>query len=87
MQMTLREIYINGQKFSRYLKACTALSWVMAILNSWKKVNTQLDEYVTNKALNGLFAKLAYEEKQIRNDPVARVTDILERVFGKKGHF
>jgi len=50
----------------------------------WNKVNTQLDDYVTNKALNGLFLKVANEEKQIRRDPLARVTDILERVFGKK---
>lgn len=49
----------------------------------WNKVNTQLDEYVTRKALNGLFLKVANEEKQIRKDPFARVTDILERVFGK----
>jgi len=45
-------------------------------------VNTQLDEYVTTKGLYGLFEKVAEEEKDIRNDPFARVTDILERVFG-----
>jgi len=50
----------------------------------WNKVNTQLDDYVTGKALNGLFLKVANEEKQIRKDPLARVTDILARVFGKK---
>lgn len=49
----------------------------------WNKVNTQLDDYVTGKALNGLFLMVAKEEKQIRKDPLARVTDILERVFGK----
>jgi hypothetical protein len=48
----------------------------------WQKVNTQLDDYVTRKALNGLFLKLSLEEKAIRNDPKARVTQILERVFG-----
>ncbi|MCD4731779.1 MAG: DUF4197 domain-containing protein [Bacteroidales bacterium] len=49
----------------------------------WKKVNTQLDDYVTTKALNGLFQKLGEEEIQIRKNPLARVTEILERVFGK----
>ena len=49
----------------------------------WKKVNTQLDDYVTNKALDGLFIKLGEQEIQIRKDPLARVTEILERVFGK----
>jgi hypothetical protein len=41
-----------------------------------------LSEYVTNKGLNGLFLKVAEEEKEIRNNPLDRVTDILERVFG-----
>ncbi len=41
-----------------------------------------LDTYVTDKTLDGLFLKLAAEEKAIRNDPVARSTDILKTVFG-----
>jgi len=45
-------------------------------------VTTELDEYVTKKALNGLFIKVADEEKDIRTDPLARITDILKRVFG-----
>lgn len=59
----------------------------VAVFTGWARVNTQLDEYVTRKALNGLFRKLADEERQIRKDPAARVTDILERVFGKKNSF
>ena len=46
-------------------------------------VNTNLDDYVTKKTINGVFVKLAEEEKQIRKDPVAQVTDILKRVFGQ----
>ncbi len=46
------------------------------------KVNTDLVNYVTQKAIDGLFVKLAEQEKKIRKDPVARVTDILKRVFG-----
>ena len=45
-------------------------------------VNTNLDDYVTKKTIDGLFIKLAEEEKQIRKDPLARVTDILKKVFG-----
>jgi hypothetical protein len=41
-----------------------------------------LDGYVTNKALDGLFSKLAIEEKAIRTNPVARTTDLLKKVFG-----
>ncbi len=43
-----------------------------------------LDDYVTKEALDGLFTMLAQEEKKIRNDPAARVTDLLKEVFGKK---
>jgi hypothetical protein len=43
-----------------------------------------LDEYVTDKALSGLFAVLATEERKIREDPVARTTDLLKKVFGSK---
>ena len=46
------------------------------------EVNTELDAYVTTKGLNGLFIKVADEEKDIRTDVTARVTDLLERVFG-----
>ena len=48
----------------------------------FKPVNIQLDEYLTQKALDGLFMKIADEEKKIRKDPVARVNEILKRVFG-----
>lgn len=41
-----------------------------------------LDKYVTEGALNGLFQMLAEEEKKIRSDPAARVTDLLKKVFG-----
>jgi len=43
-----------------------------------------LDQYVTDGALNGLFFELAEEEKKIRQDPAARVTDLLKKVFGSK---
>ncbi len=46
-----------------------------------KPVNVELETYLTQKALDGLFLKLANEEKKIRTDPIARVTDILKRVF------
>jgi hypothetical protein len=45
-------------------------------------VDVELDQYLTERALDGLFIKLAEEEKKIRHDPVARVTELLRRVFG-----
>ncbi|MEO7598988.1 MAG: DUF4197 domain-containing protein [Opitutus sp.] len=41
-----------------------------------------LDSYITAKALDGLFVKIAAQEKLIRASPVARTTDILKKVFG-----
>ena len=43
---------------------------------------TDLDGYVTHKTLDGLFLMVAEEEKQIRENPVARSTELLEKVFG-----
>ena len=46
--------------------------------------SVDLDHYVTTKALDGLFYMLGQEEKKIRTDPAARVTDLLKTVFGGK---
>jgi len=43
---------------------------------------TDLDGYVTQKALDGLFLLVADEEKNIRRDPIGRTTSILKKVFG-----
>ncbi len=42
-----------------------------------------LDQYTTDKGLDGLFYMLAKEERKIRQDPAARVTDLLKKVFAK----
>jgi hypothetical protein len=47
-----------------------------------KKQNPNLDEYVTNKAINGLMLLISDEEIKIRKDPAARVSDLLKKVFG-----
>ena len=46
------------------------------------KVNPDLEEYATNKAIDGLFIQIAKEELEIRKNPGARVTDLLKKVFG-----
>ncbi|HSM48625.1 MAG TPA: DUF4197 domain-containing protein [Draconibacterium sp.] len=48
----------------------------------FKPVSIQLDEYLTQKALDVLFLTIADEEINIRKDPVARVNELLKRVFG-----
>ena len=45
------------------------------------QMSLDLDQYVTDKALIGLFLMLAEEEKKIRRDPAARTTDLLQKVF------
>ncbi len=48
------------------------------------KVNTDLGQYVTTEALKGLFAKIEEEEKNIRRNPVARTTALLQKVFARQ---
>ena len=52
---------------------------IMAI----ERVNTNLGEYVTGRALDGLFVKVAEKEKGIRTDVSQRTSDLLRKVFGR----
>jgi len=47
-----------------------------------KKINPDLKQYATQKAMDGLYHLIGEEEKKIRKDPVARVTQVLKNVFG-----
>ena len=49
---------------------------------SSKPVNTDLTAYVTDKAVAGIFTEVANEELKIRQNPEARVSDLLKKVFG-----
>ena len=49
-----------------------------------QKVNPNLTEYATGKAVDGLFILVAQEEQKIRENPAARVSDLLRRVFGSR---
>ena len=50
-------------------------------LTGGEKINPDLDAYVTQLAIQGLFKLVEKEENKIRKDPGARVTDILMKVF------
>jgi hypothetical protein len=52
------------------------------MLTGGDKINPDLDAYVTEKAMKGLFYMVEKEENKIRKDPIARVTDLLQKVFG-----
>ncbi|MCE6987905.1 DUF4197 domain-containing protein [Dyadobacter sp. CY323] len=51
-----------------------------------KKVNPNLKEYATQKTIDGLYTLIAQEEKKIRENPGARVTELLKKVFSKAGN-
>lgn len=51
-------------------------------LTGGEKINPDLTAYVTEKAISGLFHMVEKEENKIRTDPVARVTELLQKVFG-----
>ena len=51
-------------------------------VTGFKPVNTDLDDYLTNRALDGMFLKVQDEELKIRTKVSARISPILERVFG-----
>ncbi len=45
-------------------------------------VNTDLPDYVTHRAIDGLFYTIAQEEAKIRKDPMGQVSDLIKKVFG-----
>lgn len=51
-------------------------------LTGGQKLNPDLDAYVTEMAIKGLFKMVEQEENKIRKDPMARISDILVKVFG-----
>lgn len=55
---------------------------VVGRIAGFEEVNTDLDDHLTNKALDGMFLKVQDEEKKIRTNVSARVTPLLEKVFG-----
>ncbi|MEP0368118.1 MAG: DUF4197 domain-containing protein [Cyclobacteriaceae bacterium] len=78
-------------KFSPVIKSAldqtNATKYYSDIINTYNKiplledVNADLQGYATDKALEGLFYLIAQEEQKIREDPVARTTDLLKKVF------
>lgn len=62
-----------------YGKIVTAYNKIPGV----EKLNPDLADYVTQKAIEGLFVMVQEEEAKIRKDPTARATEILKKVFGK----
>jgi len=64
-----------AKKYDRYAERATAFGVV-------KEEDADLDEYVTRKALDGLYLMVAEEEKKIRKDPLRTGSSIIKKVFG-----
>jgi hypothetical protein len=64
-----------AQKYNQYAEKGASFGVV-------KKEDANLDEYVTQKALDGLYLMVAEEEKKIRKDPVSAGRAIIRKVFG-----
>jgi len=75
---------------SKTLEEVNATKYYDDIVNTYnkipfvEKVNPDLDDYATKKAMEGLFLLIEKEEEKIRKDPVARATELLKRVFAEQ---
>lgn len=67
-----------AQEYTRMLNAAGPMASMLG-------TNVNLNDYVTQQALNALFVKVAAEEKAIRTDPAARTTEVLKKVFAGSG--
>ncbi|HZE59538.1 MAG TPA: DUF4197 domain-containing protein [Burkholderiales bacterium] len=64
-----------AQKYDQYAERAAGVGLL-------RKEDADLDEYVTQKALDGLYVMVAEEEKKIRKDPVGTGSSIIKKVFG-----
>jgi len=67
---------------ARYWSPVASAYNKLSKLTGGSPVNPNLEEYITQKSLDGLFLLIAQEEQKIRQNPAARVTEILRKVFG-----
>jgi hypothetical protein len=72
---------IQKVELTKYWKPLIDKYNLLTALSGDPKINPDLEDYVTKRAMSGLFTLIADEELKIRKDPVARVTDILKTVF------
>lgn len=81
-----------GEKFAPIVKASTKKLKLAEQYNSFAgkaasaglidKKDADIDSYVTQKAMDGLFAMIAEEEKKLRSNPLGASSDLLKKVFG-----
>ncbi len=79
---SLNKKLVGNVSTNQAWRKTTSLYNKVAPLIGKPKVNTNLGEYVTKRALDGLFLKVADEEKKIRANPMNYAADIIKKVFG-----
>lgn len=77
--------YINQYRSAIDLASKTGVipSNAMTAINNVGEVDTDISDYVTGKALDGLFLRVSQKEDDIRTNAAARTSDLLKRVFGR----
>ena len=73
IKTSLEQVKVNEP----WTKVSSAYNTVMG-----KQVQTDLNDYVTSKAMTALFTQIKKEEDKIRSNPASRTTDLLKKVFG-----
>ncbi len=91
MRTTSNQLYTAFNPIMvRSLEKTNATRYYADLVNQYnkipmvQKVNPDLDDYATQKAIDGLFILVAQEEAEIRQNPIARTTELLRRVFTKE---
>lgn len=73
---------INTVQLTSYWQPLVNIYNTYNLFSGGENVNPDLEAYITSRAIRGLFVHIEAEELRIRQDPQARVTELLERVFG-----
>lgn len=71
------------QDYNAILNTSVGIGTIGSLMNMQTVAATDISAHSTQKGLDGLFLKISEEEKDIRENPLARVNSILEKVFGK----
>jgi hypothetical protein len=72
---------INDVELTKYWQPLASAYNTASAFTGGEKVDPDLEAYVTDKAMDALFLLISEEEEKIRENPAARVTELLEKVF------
>jgi hypothetical protein len=73
---------IDAVELTSYWEPLVTIYNTYNLFSGGQNVNPDLEAYITERAIRGLFVHIEAEEMRIRQDPQARATELLQRVFG-----